>query len=154
MRELRLPGSRLVQLNYIVQYLLCTPLVCVPCSGSLQQWRLCCNAGGSIYRQPLARSFFKEGGPGSPRFPGHPCMHLPCSKTPDGLLRQTIQAFPCCPRDYKYEGSIDNIHSEALSHGFCIRCLRFVPPLLATTQDSLPAGGQPLPVGFGPTRCH
>jgi hypothetical protein len=30
---------------------------------------------------------------------------------------------------------------EAQSHGFCTRCLRFVPPLLTTTQDSLPAGG-------------
>ena len=30
---------------------------------------------------------------------------------------------------------------EAESHGFCTRCLRFVPPLLTTTQDSLPAGG-------------
>jgi len=30
---------------------------------------------------------------------------------------------------------------EAQSHGFCTRCLRFVPPLLTTTQDSLPVGG-------------
>ena len=30
---------------------------------------------------------------------------------------------------------------EAQSHSFCTRCLRFVPPLLTTTQDSLPAGG-------------
>ena len=30
---------------------------------------------------------------------------------------------------------------EAQSHGVCTRCLRFVPPLLTTTQDSLPAGG-------------
>jgi hypothetical protein len=38
---------------------------------------------------------------------------------------------------------------EAQSHGFCTHCLRFVPPLLTTTQDSLPAGGYPLPGGSG-----
>ena len=30
---------------------------------------------------------------------------------------------------------------EAQSPGFGTRCLRFVPPLLTTTQDSLPVGG-------------
>jgi hypothetical protein len=38
---------------------------------------------------------------------------------------------------------------EAQSPGFCTRCLRFVPPLLTTTQDVLPVGGEPLPGGSG-----
>ena len=119
----------------------------------------CCNGadaampGVRYTGSPLPGPFKKEE-PGSPRLPGHPCVHLPCSRTTDGLPRQTISALQCCPRDCYYEGSIDSINFEAQSHGFCTRCLRFVPPLLTTTQDSLPAGGQPLPVGFGPTRCR
>ena len=45
---------------------------------------------------------------------------------PDAMTTKAPAIWPCC---------------EALSHGFCTRCLRFVPPLLTTTQDSLPAGG-------------
>jgi hypothetical protein len=41
---------------------------------------------------------------------------------------------------------------EAPSHGLCTRCLRFVPPLLTTTQDALPVGGEPLPGGVGDPR--
>ena len=37
---------------------------------------------------------------------------------------------------------------EARSHGFSTRCLRFMPPLPTTMQDSLPAGSQPLPGGL------
>jgi hypothetical protein len=41
---------------------------------------------------------------------------------------------------------------EALSHGFRPRCLRFAGALtVPPTQDSLPAGGRPLPGGI-PTR--
>lgn len=64
-------------------------------------------------------------------------MHLPCSQTPVGHSRQTITALMCCPRDFEDEGSNNHIHYEAQSHGFCNRCLRFVPTLLTTTQDSL-----------------
>jgi hypothetical protein len=36
----------------------------------------------------------------------------------------------------------------ALSHGLSTGCLRFVPPSLATTQDSFPGGGQLFPGGI------
>jgi len=36
----------------------------------------------------------------------------------------------------------------ALSHGLSTGCLRFVPPSLATTQNSLPGGRQPFPGGI------
>jgi len=55
--------------------------------------------------------------------------------------RKPARAFRCYPRDCYYEGSIDNINFEAQSHGFCTRCLRFVPTLLTTTQDSLTGWG-------------
>jgi hypothetical protein len=81
--------------------------------------------------------FCKEGDSGYPRFPGNPHVHLPGAQTPPGLPRQTFTAFPYCPRYFEGEGSKNRIHFEAQCHGFCTYCLRFVPPLLTTTQDSL-----------------
>lgn len=66
-------------------------------------------------------------------------------------MPQAIQDMWCCPRYSDDEGSSNICRFEALSHGFGICCLRFVPPLLTTTQGSLPAGGQPLPGGSLPT---
>ena len=58
-------------------------------------------------------------------------------------------ALRCCPRELHDEGSSDKYPFETQSHGFGIHYLRFVPPFLTTTQDSLPEGGQPFPGGIG-----
>jgi len=87
-------------------------------------------------------------GYGYPRFPGNPLAHLPCSKTPDGFRCQTFSAPHCCPRNSNNEGSTDIQDFVAQSHGFCAHCLRFMPPLLTTMQNSFPTGGQPLPGGI------
>lgn len=87
-------------------------------------------------------------GYGYPRFPGNPIAHLPCSKTPDGDQCQTYSAPHCCPRSEDNEGSTDVADFVAQSHGFCAHCLRFMPPLLTTMQNSFPTGGQPLPGGI------
>jgi len=46
------------------------------------------------------------------------------------------------------EGLSDPCDFGALLHGLSTGCLRFVPPLLTTTQNSLPGGGQPFPGGI------
>ncbi len=93
---------------------------------------------------PIRRAFVKpdvpsgissKEGNGSPRFPGNPIAHLPCSQTPDGVWRQTFTTLHCCPRGEDNEGSIDE-DFVAQSHGFCAHCLRFMPPLLTTMQNS------------------
>jgi hypothetical protein len=79
---------------------------------------------------------------GSPKFLGIPDVHLPCSQTPAGSCppsRYSGSMLPPRPRRRRLLRL--RLSFEALSHGFCTRCLRFVPPLLTTTQDSLPAGG-------------
>ena len=48
---------------------------------------------------------------------------------------------------YRQQGLWQSHIFVVQSHDLCTRCLRFVPPLLTTTQDSLPAGCQPLPDG-------
>jgi hypothetical protein len=95
MRELRLPGSRLVRLApYNTFFVLhrFVSLLQAHCSNGADA----AMPGVGFTGSPLPGPF-KEGGPGSPRFPGHPCMYLPCSRTPDGLPCQTILAFPYCP---------------------------------------------------------
>jgi len=71
-------------------------------------------------------------------FPGNPNVLLPCSTTPAGPLRLASTALWYCPRLSNNEGSNDEVIFGALSHGFGTGCLRFVPPLLTTTQNSLP----------------
>ena len=59
---------------------------------------------------------------------------LPCSQTPGGPPRQTIAAFRCCPRNSYNEGSPNNKHFEAQSHGFTTRCLRLKTSSLPPTK--------------------
>jgi len=75
---------------------------------------------------------------GSPMFPGNPIVLLPCSTTPAGPRRLAFTALRCCPRFSNNEGSSDAVDFGALSHGFGTGCLRFLPPSLATRQNSLP----------------
>jgi hypothetical protein len=64
-----------------------------------------------------------------------------------GRKQLTPSASRFCPHGCDNGDSGHNTTFGVLSHGFCTRCLRFVPPSLTTTQDSLPAGCQPLPDG-------
>lgn len=57
-------------------------------------------------------------------------------------------AFRFCPRCSEHEGLDILPFIGILSHGFSIRCLRFVPPSRATTQDSLQCGDHPFTVGL------
>ncbi len=76
---------------------------------------------------------------------------LPCSREtrftsallsdPGWILALALSCFGCCSRGSNYENSIFTKNYEAQSHGFCNRCLRFVPTSLSTTQDSLPFDG-------------
>ena len=52
------------------------------------------------------------------------------------------------PGHWDEEGLRDIAAFGALSHGLSTGCLRFVPPSLATTQNSLPGGGQSFPGGI------
>ena len=71
-------------------------------------------------------------------------MPMPCSQTPVGPIitrlfpalwsaRSPLTSTTKTPNKINY--------FVAQSHGLSIRCLRFVPPLLTTTQDSLPTDG-------------
>jgi hypothetical protein len=85
---------------------------------------------------------------GSPKFPGNPSVSLPCSQTPTEPPRLAFTALWCCPRRQNNEGLDDSISFEAQSHGFDTGCLRFMPPSLATTQNSLPVVANLFRVGF------
>jgi len=79
---------------------------------------------------------------GSPKFLGIPDVHLPCSQTPAGSMPPSQYSGSTWPPDLWRRRLLATWpYFEAQWHGFCTRCLRFVPPLLTTTQDSLPAGG-------------
>ena len=52
------------------------------------------------------------------------------------------------PDNWDEEGLRHIAAFGALSHGLSTSCLRFVPPSLATTQNSLPGGGQSFPGGI------
>ena len=77
-------------------------------------------------------------GIGSPKFPGNPSVPLLCSQTPAEPWCLAFTALRCCPHQDDKEGLSDQITFGALSQSFSTRCLRFVPPLRATTQNSLP----------------
>lgn len=84
-------------------------------------------------------------------FPDIPVAHLPYSWTPTN--RPWLAISPCAvlsPGEGRRR-RWQELSFGALSYGFCARCLRFVPPSLTTTQDSLPAGGSRCRVGFRPT---
>ena len=85
---------------------------------------------------------------GSPKFPANPSCICPALRLRPGLHARLVSACRCCPRT---EGRRRPRHGrtfEALSHGFCTGCLRFVPPSRVTTQNSLPGVSQPCRVGF------
>ena len=75
---------------------------------------------------------------GPPEFPGNPIVPLLCSQTPAEPWCLAFTALRCCPHQDDKEGLSDQITFGALSQSFSTRCLRFVPPLRATTQNSLP----------------
>ena len=85
---------------------------------------------------------------GSPMFPGNPSVPVPCSQTPAGPRPLATAGLRCCPRRSDYEGSSNNHDFEAPSHGLNTGCLRFVPPLLTTTQNSLPGVASLFRVGL------
>ena len=69
-----------------------------------------------------------------------------------GLLKEP-RAIPSsrsatAPAFLNNEGPNNTPYFKALLNGFFTRCLRFMPPLPTTMQDSLPAGRQPLPGGL------
>ena len=88
---------------------------------------------------------------GPPRFLGDPHPYMPCSSTPAGSPRQALAAIRCClppieqrrhPRLSQFRGSITR-PAHSLSTLRSMGCPN-------ATQDSLPAGGQPLPGGVLP----
>ena len=85
---------------------------------------------------------------GSPRFLESPLVPLPCSRDPGhapfALPSQQRGVAPACA---KYEGRSD-CNFGADSHSFSTRCLRFQLRISLHWQDSLPAGGMPLPGGI------
>lgn len=96
------------------------------------------DVGGPVHPFPV---FIPKDAHGSPMFPGNPSVPVPCSPTPAGPRPLAATGLRCCPRRSDYEGSSNDHDFEAHSHGLSTGCLRFVPPLLTTTQNSLPGGG-------------
>ena len=76
-----------------------------------------------------------------PGFQRTPLCICPALKPRQSHTHQAIAVVRCCPRFIDNEGLHNKTCFVAQSHGFCTHCLRFVPPLLTTTQDSLPVGG-------------
>lgn len=98
---------------------------------------------------PLTGSLFQVEGIGPPRFLGNPKVCMPCSSTPagwtmPGLYGMSMQPSAVlkasAPAMRSFRGSITR-PTHALSTLRSVGCPR-------TTQDSLPAGGQPLPGGI------
>ena len=111
--------------------------------GSPQPARL-----GVVVRFHPFRCSVHKGTCGSPKFPENPIVPLPCSQTPVKPWCLAFTAPRYCPRHRDEEG-LNNIAAfGALSPGLSTGCLRFVPPSLATTQNSLPGGGRPFPGGI------
>ena len=79
-------------------------------------------------------------------------VYMPCSRTPAGprcraLARLRAPAPRCC-LPLLLRRRLPQRYFGALSHGLHTRCLRFAARVdLWSTQDSLPAGGQPSPGG-------
>ncbi len=76
---------------------------------------------------------------GSPKFPGNPSVPLLCSQTPaEPPCLAILRHFGVVPPPDNGEDLSDLKSFEAQSHSFSTHCLRFVPSLLTTTQNSLP----------------
>jgi len=82
---------------------------------------------------------------GSPKFPGNPHDHSPCSSTPAGpgtRYGTRGQRTRHGPRIKAKRGLLTVASFGAQSHGFWSRCLRLVVMVSHhCTQDSLPAAG-------------
>jgi hypothetical protein len=120
--------------------------LCVPVTGFVQKGSASWSPGLLFRRYSLSSGYACKVTGGSPKFPGNPCASALFSD-PGPTSTPGIAASRCCPHGCDDEDSGHNTTFGVLSHGFCTRCLRFVPPSLTTTQDSLPAGCQPLPDG-------
>jgi len=96
----------------------------------------------------LPRQFLHDGTARGSQVPGEsfPCL-CPAQETPAAPFCHAIAAVRCCPRWSDDEGRND-INFEADSHSFSICCLRFQASVSLHWQDSLPAGGKPLPDGI------
>ena len=85
---------------------------------------------------------------GSPKFPGNPRDHSPCSSTPAGpgtRYGTRGQRTRHGPRTKAKRGLLTVASFGAQSHGFWSRCLRLVVVVSHhCTQDSLPAAGPSL----------
>ncbi len=85
---------------------------------------------------------------GSPKFPGNPHDHSPCSSTPAGpgtRYGTRGQRTRHGPRIKAKRGLLTVASFGAQSHGFWSRCLRLVVMVSHhCTQDSLPAAGPSL----------
>jgi hypothetical protein len=105
--------------------------------------------GGCCPVPPLTGSLFQVEGIGPPRFLGNPKVCMPCSSTParwamPGLYGMSMQPSAVlnasAPAMRPFRGSITR-PTHTLSTLRSVGCPH-------TTQDSLPAGGQPLPGGI------
>ena len=103
---------------------------------------------------PPATSAGRQAGP--PRFPGNPCVPLPCSSTPAGPDtpgRYGVPARPplCPQRRLPRQIYLSGLHSTAL--GLAVYASSGVLP--HPTQNSLPVAGQALPDGIDyPQSCY
>jgi hypothetical protein len=93
--------------------------------------------------------FGPQGTCGSPKFPENPNVPMPCSWTPAEPWCLAFTAPRCCPPySGTWRASTTSCDFGALLHGLSTGCLRFVPPLLTTTQNSLPGDGHSFPGGI------
>ena len=97
------------------------------------------------------RRFSSRGNVRVSQVPGEPQCARALFSDPGGRrYAKPVAALSCCLASLNSHGSHEYISFEAQSHGSRARCLRFEGhSCLRPTQDSLPAGGQPLPGGIG-----
>lgn len=115
-----------------------------PPLASLVRWSVAASTPGSCSPGYPSRAYLKAGS-GSPTFSGNPHLLLPPSQTPAvrGTMALALGVRPHLNKSEDYS----NGTFEAQSRGFGSCCLRFMPALLLTMQDSLLVGCQPLPGG-------
>ena len=98
------------------------------------------NAWVLLSRYHPLPAFAPEDALGSPKFPGNPSVPLLCSTTPaEPRCLAILRHLGAAPPQDNGEGLSDDVAFEAQSHSFSTHCLRFVPSLLTTTQNSFPA---------------
>jgi hypothetical protein len=87
------------------------------------------------------------------QLPGKPAATYAPASYP-GRARDTrpLRRPRAVPASYTGEDPPPCVTFGIDARGLSSRCLRFVPPLPVTTQDSLAAGGHLCGVGFAPTR--